>query len=80
MDDPGEVAPACGVQPRWDGLGLVDRRIVPHIDSATDPEGDCTRLAARYRAEGVAHWALTDEDAIVVDGARTEVLINPARS
>ncbi|WP_433680717.1 Type 1 glutamine amidotransferase-like domain-containing protein [Nocardia sp. CA-119907] len=74
IDDPAEVAPACGIEPRWDGLGLVDHRIVPHLDSATDPDGAATLLAARYRAEGVAHWALTDNDVVVVDGDRTEVL------
>ncbi|WP_040774877.1 Type 1 glutamine amidotransferase-like domain-containing protein [Nocardia pneumoniae] len=77
VDDPAEVAPACGIEPQWDGLGLVDRAIVPHIDSATDPDGESNRLAARYRAEGVEHWALTDDDAIVVDGARVEELIGP---
>lgn len=77
LDDPAEVEPACGVEPQWDGLGVVDRAIVPHIDSATDPDGACNRLAARYRADGIAHWALTDDDAIVVDGARIEELITP---
>ncbi|WP_406236653.1 Type 1 glutamine amidotransferase-like domain-containing protein [Nocardia sp. NBC_01009] len=74
MDDPAEVAPTCGVEPRWDGMGLVDHRIVPHIDSATDPDGYGNRLAARYRAEGTAHWALTDDDVVVIDGDKTEVL------
>ncbi|WP_433734744.1 Type 1 glutamine amidotransferase-like domain-containing protein [Nocardia sp. CA-129566] len=73
-DDPAEVAPACGIEPRWDGMGLVDHRIVPHLNSATDPDGASARLAARYRAEGIAHWALTDNDVVVVDGDRTEVL------
>lgn len=73
-DDPAEVAPACGSEPRWDGLSLVDHRIVPHLNSATDPDGASALLAARYRAEGVAHWALTDNDVVVVDGDRTEVL------
>lgn len=74
-DDPAEVRLACGIEPRWDGLGLVDRAIVPHVDSpATDPDGHGTRLAARLRAAGTPHWALTDDDAVVVDGARTEVL------
>ncbi|RDI64257.1 Type 1 glutamine amidotransferase-like domain-containing protein [Nocardia pseudobrasiliensis] len=77
VDDPAEVEPACGVEPRWDGLGLVDHRIVPHVDSPdTDPDGGCTRLAQRLRAEGVAHWALTDDDAVVVDGERTELLLS----
>lgn len=75
MDDPNEVRTACGIEPRWDGLGLVDRPIVPHLASLTDPEGESDRLVARYRAEGVAHWALTDDDAIVVDGDRVEELI-----
>ncbi|MFR9753476.1 Type 1 glutamine amidotransferase-like domain-containing protein [Nocardia sp. 004] len=78
VDDPAEVAPVCGIEPQWDGLGLVDRAIVPHIDSTIDPDGGCDRLAARYRAEGIAHWALTDDDAIVVDGARTEELCTRA--
>ncbi|WP_067469377.1 Type 1 glutamine amidotransferase-like domain-containing protein [Nocardia amamiensis] len=77
VDDPAEVEPACGIEPQWDGLGLVDRAIVPHIDSATDPEGESNRLAAHYRAEGVDHWALTDDDVIVVDGAHIEELIGP---
>ncbi|WP_454194028.1 Type 1 glutamine amidotransferase-like domain-containing protein [Nocardia sp. Marseille-Q1738] len=76
LDDPAEVAPACGIEPQWDGLGLVDRAIVPHIDSATDPDGACNQLAARYRAEAIAHWALTDDDAIVIDGSHTEELIS----
>ncbi|MFC8045086.1 Type 1 glutamine amidotransferase-like domain-containing protein [Nocardia sp. NPDC057353] len=73
-DDPAEVRPATGVEPRWDGLGLIDRAIVPHIDSPTDPDGVCTRLAARFRAEGKAHWALTDDDAVIVDGGTPELL------
>lgn len=74
MDDPAEVLPTTGVEPRWDGLGLVDRRLVVHLDSATDPDGEAPRLLARYRDEGVAHWALTDDDVVVIEGTRTEVL------
>ncbi|MFC9434599.1 Type 1 glutamine amidotransferase-like domain-containing protein [Nocardia sp. NPDC057030] len=80
VDDPAEVLPTCGIEPRWDGLGLVDRAIVPHLDSPTDPTGECGALAESYRAAGVAHWALTDDDAIIVDGDRTEALIGRAGS
>ncbi|MGY4101306.1 Type 1 glutamine amidotransferase-like domain-containing protein [Nocardia sp. R16R-3T] len=73
-DDPAEVEPACGIEPLWDGLGLVDHRIVAHLDSATDPDGISAALAARYRAEGIAHWALTDNDVVVVDGDNIEIL------
>ncbi|WP_107654389.1 Type 1 glutamine amidotransferase-like domain-containing protein [Nocardia suismassiliense] len=79
-DDPAEVVSACGIEPLWEGLGLVGRRIVPHIDSPTDPAGQCALLAEFYRTEGIPHWALTDDDAIVVDGERTEVLISRAAS
>ncbi|WP_431972240.1 Type 1 glutamine amidotransferase-like domain-containing protein [Nocardia sp. bgisy134] len=74
MDDPREVPPTCGVEPRWDGLNLVERRIVPHIDSPTDPDGLGNRLAADYRAEGIPHWALTDDEVVLVDGDRAEIL------
>ncbi|WP_405133325.1 Type 1 glutamine amidotransferase-like domain-containing protein [Nocardia sp. NBC_01388] len=73
-DDPAEVRTACGVEPRWDGLGLVNRRIVPHLDSPTDPEGHSRKLVRDYLAVGVPHWALTDDHVVVVDGDRTEVL------
>lgn len=74
MDDPAEVRPATGLDVRWDGLGLVDRHLVVHLDSPTDPDGEAAKLLARYRSGGTAHWALTDDDVVLVDGARTEVL------
>ncbi|QIS09306.1 Type 1 glutamine amidotransferase-like domain-containing protein [Nocardia arthritidis] len=77
VDDPAEVATAGGGEIRWDGLGLVDRPIVPHIDSPTDFDGECKRFAEGLRAQGIPHWALTDDDVIVVDGARVEELIKP---
>lgn len=74
VDDPAEVRPATGVDPRWDGLGLVDRRLVVHLDSPADPDGEAARMVARCRAEGVPHWALTDDDVVLVDGDRPQLL------
>ncbi|MFE1595818.1 Type 1 glutamine amidotransferase-like domain-containing protein [Nocardia sp. NPDC058705] len=74
MDDPAEVLPATGIEPQWDGLGLVDRRLVVHLDSPTDPDGDAAEMLTHCVAEGVPHWALTDNDVVLVDGDRTEVL------
>ncbi|MFI6869947.1 Type 1 glutamine amidotransferase-like domain-containing protein [Nocardia sp. NPDC050406] len=74
VDDPAEVRPACGIEPLWDGLGLVGKRIVPHLDSPTDPEGLSRQLARDYRAAGIPFWALTDDDAVIVDGADVTVL------
>ncbi|MEV0252002.1 Type 1 glutamine amidotransferase-like domain-containing protein [Nocardia sp. NPDC050712] len=73
-DDPAEVGPACGIETRWDGLGLVDHRIVPHVGSALDPDDLGKRLVADYTAAGIAHWALTDDSVVVVDGGHPEVL------
>ncbi|NUS45149.1 MAG: type 1 glutamine amidotransferase-like domain-containing protein [Mycobacteriaceae bacterium] len=72
-DDPAEVRPTCGVDAPWDGLGLVDRPLVVHLASPTDPDGDSVRLAARYRADRTPHWPLTDDDVLVVHGDRTEL-------
>lgn len=74
MDDPNEVRSAYGVEPRWDGLGIVDRPIVPHLDSPTDPEGLSRKLVRDYLSAGTPHWALTDDHVVVVDGDSTRVL------
>ena len=74
MDDPAEVLPTTGIEPQWDGLGLVDRRLVVHLDSPTDPDGDSAAMLDRCIADGIPHWALTDNDVVLVDGDRTEVL------
>lgn len=67
-DDPGEVLPTCGIDPVREGLGIIDRPIVPHVDSPTDPDGTGNALAAHFRATGTAHWALTDADVVVRKG------------
>ncbi|MFD3747695.1 Type 1 glutamine amidotransferase-like domain-containing protein [Nocardia sp. NPDC058633] len=74
MDDPAEVRPTTGIEPQWDGLGLVDRRLVVHLDSPTDPDGDSAAMLAHCVTEQIPHWALTDDDVVLVDGDRTEVL------
>jgi dipeptidase E len=69
VDDLSEVERAYGGEPVWEGLGLLDRVFVPHVDSPGHPEtADATRLAGRLRDEGVEHWALRDGQALVVDG------------
>ncbi len=56
------------------GLGVLDRPFVPHVDSPDHPEtAACSEIAARYRAEGRAHWALRDGQVLVVDGSWVEV-------
>ncbi|MEV6771535.1 Type 1 glutamine amidotransferase-like domain-containing protein [Nocardia sp. NPDC051030] len=74
MDDPAEVRTACGIDPIWEGLALVDRHIVPHLDSPTDPEGLSRKLVRDYTSQNIPHWALTDDHVVVVDGDETTVL------
>ena len=74
LDDPGEVIPTCGIEPIWDGLGLVDRAIVPHWNSAMESNDDIDNVVERYRSARVAHWALTDDEVVVVDGDAVELL------
>ncbi|MGW9565196.1 Type 1 glutamine amidotransferase-like domain-containing protein [Prescottella equi] len=80
-DDPGEVAPVCGVEPRWDGLGFVDFSIVPHCAAAADgsvdtanPGSEAARMVEACRAAGVRYRMLTDDQAIVVDAGATAAL------
>jgi dipeptidase E len=68
VDDPAAVGVAYGAEPIWDGLGILDYVIVPHVDSPGHPETErCNALAARYRAEGVPHRTLRDGEVLVVD-------------
>jgi dipeptidase E len=69
VDDVSEVRPTYGCEPVWDGLGLLDRPLVPHVESPGHPEtADCTRLSRGWDEAGVSHWALRDGQALVVDG------------
>ena len=68
VDDPTAVDAVHGAEPVWDGLGVLDFVIVPHVDSPGHPETErCGALAARYRAEGVPHKTLRDGEALVID-------------
>ncbi len=68
VDDPGDPA-------RFDGLGVLDRPFVPHCASPGHPETKaCDRLAAHYTDSGIAHHALRDGQALVVDGDMTDLV------
>ncbi|MGD7706260.1 Type 1 glutamine amidotransferase-like domain-containing protein [Microlunatus sp. Y2014] len=73
--DPVEDCMAAYGAVRRDGLGVLDRPVVPHLDSPEHPE---TRLlgevAAQYDREGQPYWALRDGEVLVVDGAGSTVL------
>ncbi|HYY32323.1 MAG TPA: Type 1 glutamine amidotransferase-like domain-containing protein [Gaiellaceae bacterium] len=68
VDEPEAVDATYGAEPVWDGLGLLDFAIVPHVDSPDHPETErCNRLAEHYRVEGVPHRTLRDGEVLVID-------------
>ncbi|MFD9409330.1 Type 1 glutamine amidotransferase-like domain-containing protein [Streptomyces sp. NPDC059989] len=73
-DDPRAVRAAYDAEARWDGLGLLDYVVVPHIDSPGHPESEILGVVAGgYRAGGVAHRTLRDGQALVVNGGNSYV-------
>lgn len=57
----------------WSGLGLVKYSIVPHYDS--EEFGPKTRAMARYFSEnGIDYKTLSDSQAIIINGDKTEFL------
>ena len=57
------------------GLGLVDRPFVPHVQSPAHPESAaCDAIAARCKAQGHQHWALSVGQVVLVDGNIATIL------
>jgi dipeptidase E len=55
---------------RFDGLAVLDRPVVPHLDSPGHPETALLgEVAARYERDNQPYWPLTDGEALVIDGA-----------
>lgn len=72
VDDLRRLHPSAEVP--WDGLGVLDRAFLPHLDSPGHPETDAMgEVARRYDEQGVPYWALRDGQALVVDGDRVEL-------
>jgi dipeptidase E len=67
--DPPEACLAAYGDVRYDGLAVLDRPVVPHLNSPQHPETELlTRVAATYASEGQPYWALSDGQALVMDG------------
>jgi dipeptidase E len=75
VDDAGAVMRIYGSQPVWDGLALLNEAFLPHYQSPGHPETAAIDLvAARYQAAGVGYRPLRDGQALLVNGADTEVV------
>lgn len=54
---------------KFDGLGILDRPVVPHLSSPDHPETDILgEVAAQYEMEQQPFWPLRDGQALVVNG------------
>ena len=63
------------LDPIYDGLGILDRPVVPHVDTPGHPEThDCTALSADLTSAGRRHWALSDGEVLLVCGDVIELL------
>lgn len=59
----------------WDGLGVLDHAIVPHLDSPGHPETELLAgVAELYERTGVPHLRMRDGQALVVDGDHRELV------
>lgn len=69
VDDLSMLRGLYDADPIWDGLGLLDYSMVPHVESPDHPESEaCERLATRYQNAGTPHRTLRDGDVLVIDG------------
>jgi dipeptidase E len=74
-DDPREVRRLYGEEARTDGLGVLDRAVVPHLATPTHPESAVLeQVAAAYRREGVPYLGLRDGQVFLVDGDEAGIL------
>ena len=75
VDDAGAVMRIYGSEPVWDGLALLKEAFLPHYQSPGHPETAAVDLvAARYRAEGIGYRPLRDGQALLINGADTEIV------
>ncbi len=59
----------------WDGLGVIDHAIVPHLDSPGHPETELVaNVAELYDRTGVPYLPMRDGQALLIDGDHRELV------
>jgi dipeptidase E len=59
----------------WDGLGVLDHAIVPHLNSPGHPEMELLeKVQTLYQQTGVPHLPMSDGQALVIDGPTRELV------
>ncbi|MFC4244198.1 Type 1 glutamine amidotransferase-like domain-containing protein [Gryllotalpicola reticulitermitis] len=73
--DPTDVCAATYGTVRYDGLGILDRPVVPHLHSPGHPETEILGdVAAQYASARQPFWPLRDGQALVVNGSSVAVV------
>ena len=68
LDDPNEAEEVI-----WEGLGLTQTVVIPHVDNADFGEG-CRQTGEMVKAAGYTTQWLTDAQALIVDGDEQRVI------
>ena len=68
LDDPNEAE-----QLIWEGLGLTQTVVAPHVDNAEFGEG-CRKAGDLCEQDGFTVQRLTDAQALVINGAEQEIV------
>ena len=59
----------------WDGLGLLDHAIVPHLNSPGHPETELLeKVADLYARTGVPYLPMRDGQALIINGTHRELI------
>lgn len=72
-DSPDFIAPGYQKEVIWEGLGLVDYVPVPHYESP-DYKKEIKRYMKLLEVNYIPYKAMTDEQAIIIDGDKQEFL------
>jgi dipeptidase E len=65
MDDPSIVAEGYAREPIWEGLGLIDFSIVPHVQSVHPEAEAAARALAWLKKNNLPVRGLRDGEAII---------------
>ena len=68
LDDPSEAEPLI-----WEGLGLTQTVVAPHVDNAEFGEG-CRKAGDLCEQQGFSVQRLTDAQALVINGAERQIV------
>jgi dipeptidase E len=75
VDDPHATAPGyLPGEPLWEGLGLIDCSLVPHVDSDHPESAAAGQSVSLIRASGRRVQTLGDGDVLIKEGTKTFVL------